>query len=289
MPKKSFHFEIHSVHGHLDDHPVDYLKLVGALTRLRGYHEENNNYHVVVGRAELKADQLFLVIYTGYSEKNTLFFDWSSNAELTEVTLPGRFKARKTHAIIDASKRLLGIEVRKGALGSLALSALIEQFARTTEEFKTLEIDFNPVADLEFANRLNQFRRIQAATITIARPNVDWTDRHDQLTDVAKESDAASLDLTARAKRGKSLSKESGLIQFIRLGASSARTMFKKIKITGAIGEDSGLIQLDLSKHVEHVNIALDVNADTGLPNESEVRSKLSSFLGGMKAGDGEL
>jgi hypothetical protein len=288
MPKKSFHFEFYSVHGHVDDKPVDYLKLLVKLVRLRGYHSESGDYHRYVGQASLSGEQLFLVIYTGHSEKSTLFFDLTAKAELTESISPGRFQARKTHAMIDAGKRVLAIEARKGGLSAFSLSALIEEFLRTDAEFKSLELSFNPIADEEFAARIDEFSRIRSATITIARPNVDWTDRHAQLTDVAKESDAKALDVTARAKRGGGLSKQRGIIEFIKSSASSAKSMFKKIKIIGSIGTEPGLITLDLSKHVQHLDVALETSAETNLPSESDVRARLSAHLTNIPAESGD-
>jgi hypothetical protein len=288
MPKRPFHFEFYSVHAHVKDGPTDYLKLVNALTGLQGYHSESGDYHVFFGKASLDNGQLFIVIYTGHSEKNTLFFDLKTKAELTESIRPGRFQARKIHAMIDSGKRLLALEVKRGGLGFLSLASLIEEFSRSTSEFKTLDLSFNPIADIGFISRINEFNRIQAATITIARPNVDWTDRHTQLTEVAKESDARALDVTARAKRGKSLSKERGIVDFIRASASSVKSMFQKIKIVGSTGDESGLITLDLSKHVQHLDIAMETNLETNLPNESDVRAKLAAHLNDAKSDNGE-
>ncbi len=68
------------------------------------------------------------------------------------------------------------MEIKRGYINPHSLSFLIQEFARRTREFKSLELDFNPIADEDFTSRLAGFARIQAATITIARPNVDWTD-----------------------------------------------------------------------------------------------------------------
>jgi hypothetical protein len=160
MPRKQFHFEFYSVHAHVDDKPADYLKLLNALVGLGGYHSENGDYHRFVGQANLTGEQLFVVIYTGHSEKSTLFFDLTAKTELTESISPGRFQARKTHAMIDAGKRLLVIETKKGGLNAFSLSALIEEFLRKNIEFKDLDLSFNPIADKEFAARIDELSRI---------------------------------------------------------------------------------------------------------------------------------
>ncbi|HUK29505.1 MAG TPA: hypothetical protein VLV89_00220, partial [Candidatus Acidoferrum sp.] len=209
-------------------------------------------------------------------------------AELTETTRPGRFPARKTYAMIDAAKRLLIIETKKGGVSAFSLSALIEEFLRKSKDFSDLDLSFNPIADTEFISRINEFERIRSATISIARPNFDWTDRHTELTNVAKESEAKALDVTARALRGKSLSKEKGIIDFIKSSATSAKSMFRKIRIIGSMDGDPGLITLDLSKHVSHRDVLLDTDSETNLPKETEVRRTLTTFLNGAKSEDGE-
>jgi hypothetical protein len=276
MPKKVFRFDFYSLHAHLDKGLVNYVELVRFLADLRGFHLTSGNHHVAVGSVVLNDDgQLFLAIYSGFSEKSTLFFDLTERKEVTEETRPNQFQARKTYVLIDPSKRSVIIESKKGTLGPLQLAALIETYLRTIREYKTLELSLNTIADTEFTERLDSFTRIQAATITIARPNVDWTDERNKLTEIAAESDARSVDLTARSKRNKGLAKENGLIKFIRDSATSAKSMFQKIKITGAIGDGKGLITLDLNKHIKHTSVTMDADEKTGLPADPDVRLQM--------------
>jgi hypothetical protein len=280
MPKRLLRFEFYSVHGHTDTGAVDYLRLLKILAGLKDYHFESNGYHVAVGNATLTGEQLFLTIYTGSSETSVLFFDLNVKKELVESSQPGRFQARKTHALIDGGKRILLLETKKGALNSLRLATLLEEYARkTSSEFGTLDLSFNPVADKGFIEQINDFYRIQTATVTIKRPNVDWTDRHTQLTEVAKESNARTLDVAAHASRGKSLSKDNGLVEFIKSSASSAKSMFQKIKIVGSFDGDSGLISLNLTKHIRRADFSMQTDATNNLPSETELRAKLASYL----------
>jgi hypothetical protein len=281
MAKRVLRFELYSIHAHLaTDIPVDYMKLFETMPSLQGYHLEESKHHIAIGKANFSSGRLFIVAYTGYSEKSMLFFDVTAKEELTESTVPGRFQARKTYAMVDGRKRFLLIEMKKGNLSPADLAFALEAHVQTAlPEYKSLELVFNPIADVEFIKRLEALARIQAATVTIGRPNPDWTDRHNQLTEVADESNAKALDVTARAKRGKSLSKDAGLVQFVKHFAGSAMTMFQKIKITGQLGADSGLITLDLSKHIEHVNIPFDVDPKTHLPNDGDVQREMSAYL----------
>ncbi len=289
MPKRLSRIEFYHLHGHVAGGPLDYRDLLRALQSLRGYDLKEGTHHAAVGTAAFnsRAGQLFLVVYTGYSERSSLFFDLTTTEELTESTLPGRFQARKTYAMIDAGARLLAIEARRGYLGPSSLARLIEEYVRTSESsgFRTLELSFSPVVDEAFLDRLNEFERIKSATITIVRPNVDWTDQHDKLTEIAQASDAKSLGIEANSKRGKSLSTSDGIIHFIKSGAARARSLFQKIKIIGSLGGDSGLIILDLSKHIKYASLPIEVSPHTGQTNDSDARSKLSKLLRDARQG----
>lgn len=293
MPKKLFRIDFYHVHGHAKNAPVDYVRLLDALQSIRGYDLKVANHHTAVGTANLASNggQLFLIVYTGYSAKTALFFDLLETKELTQVTRPDRFPARKTYAMIDARKRLLAIESKKGYVGPSLLSRLIEEYFHTLtdSEFKTLELNFSPVVDETFVDKLNEFERIKSATITIVRPNVDWTDQHDKLTEIAQESDAKSLGVEAHSKRAKSLAKKSGIIQFIKTSAASkAKSLFQKIKIVGSLSDDSGLITLDLNKHIKYSNVPIDFDTNTGQPNDTDAASQLSKALRDAKQSNEE-
>ncbi len=280
MPKRFLRFELYSIHAHLESGDVDYEKVFAAMPGLRGHHQQDGKRQVAIGTATFVDGRLFLIAYTGYSEKSLLFFDVQTKRELTESTTPGRFQAYKTHAMVDATKRLLLIESRRGSLSVDDLALLIEEQASATlPDYKNLELVFNPVADVEFMRRLDELIRIQAATVTIARPNVDWTERHHDLTQVADESQAKSLDVTARARRGRSLAKDAGLVEFVKQFAGTAMSMFKKIRIVGALTEESALITLDLGKHIEHATVLVEADPVTNFPSDDDVRKQMNEYL----------
>ncbi|MGD0180438.1 MAG: hypothetical protein ABSC15_11550 [Terriglobales bacterium] len=273
--------ELYSIHAHVDTAAqIDYAAFFDSMAQaLKGYHFEEGARQVAIGRVVSLSGKLFLVAYTGYAEKTVLLFDLNEQKELFEATEPGRFPARKTHVLIDPQRRLLLIESMRGHLHPEDLAVALEAVGRKMPGFETLELNFNPVADSEFIRQIDQFQRIQSATVTMARPNVDWTERHHQLTEVADESNAKAIDVTVRSKRGKTLSKDAGLVQFVKQFAALPMSIFKRISITGARDEDGGLITLNLSKHIEHLDLLTPINPETGQPNESDVRQNMESYL----------
>jgi hypothetical protein len=280
MAQRHLRIELYSMHAHIENGTVDYVSLFDAiLPTLAKLHYEEGTRHVAFGQASKVGNRIFLIAYTGYDARAFLLFDVNRQQELFESIQPGRFHARKTHALLDPRQRFLLIENRKGHLRPDDLANAIELVARKLSGYETLELEFNPVAEGEFVRQIEQFQRIQQATITLARPNVDWSERHHQLTEVADESDAKAIDVTVRAKREKSIAKDNGLIQFVKQFAALPQSIFKRISITGSRDDDAGLITLNLSKHVEHIDLLADLDSDTGQPNESEVRNTMESYL----------
>jgi len=272
------------MHSHVEGAVVDYVNLFDAIApTLAGFHYEEGTRHVAFGQVNKIGNRIFLVAYTGYDARALLLFDVNRQQELFESIQPGRFHARKTHPLIDPRQRSLLIENRKGHLRPDDLATAIELIARKLPGYETVELEFNPVAESEFVRQIEQFQRIQQATISLARPNPDWTDRHHQLTEVADESEAKAIDVTVRAKREKSIAKDSGLIKFIKEFAALPQSIFKRISITGSRDDDAGLITLNLSKHVEHIDLLADLDPVTGQPNESEVRNTMDSYLAGKE------
>jgi len=280
MPQRHLRIELFSIHAHIDGGTVDYVKFFDSIMpSLTGFHYEEGTRHVAFGSNSKLGGRLFLVAYTGYDTKALLFFDLNKQQELFESTQPGVFQARKTHAMIDPVNRFLLIETKRGHLHPEDLAVALEAIGRKTAGYETLELNFNPVAESEFLKQIDQFQRIQQATVTLARPNVDWTDRHHQLTEVADESNAKAIDVTVRAKREKSIAKDAGIIQFVKQFATLPQSIFKRISITGARDEDAGLITLNLSKHIEHFDLVADVNPENGQASESDIRNRMESYL----------
>lgn len=68
----------------------------------------------------------------------------------------------------------------------------------------------------EFLARMVALDRVTEATVRIVRPNPGWRDLQSELADKAGESDARKVELTMTARRRASLSKQNGIIGWIR-------------------------------------------------------------------------
>lgn len=282
MPVPQLRFDLYSIHAHLEAGPVDYTVLFHQIANsLSGYTETDTARRIAIRRVDILPDgNVFIVAYTGYSDRTTLYFNLASNAEQAEKGSPTRFRARKTHILIAPERRLMLIEAKKGNLSASDLEVLAESIGRECDQrFRKLEISFNPVADVDFAREIDSLKRIQSATVIIGEPNFDWTDWNNSLAEVAEDSNARSLGVMASAKREKSLSKDGGLIQFVKEFAGHARSIFKRVTIVGSRTEDSGLITLNLSKYIEHYDLSVERDPVTEQPVEDEVLKQLEAYI----------
>lgn len=286
MAKHNLRFLLYTVHAHVETGTVDYLGLVKTLVLLKGYHFQEGKRNVAFGEAKIINNRLFLVVYTGDTEKSILFFDLAEQAEISTPNTPRRFQARKTHVIVDPQQRLTLIETGRGRIAAEDLAKILEDRARAVESFRTLEMSLSPIAAKEFVNAIDTMDRIQAATVSIARPNVTWTDNFNALTKLADESEGKAIDATVRAKRGASLSKDNGLIPNIKAWVSEKMSSVYSASIKGEKPDSVGLTVLKLSDYVESVTVPVETKPDTGLPVEAALEEGLNKYLDSRKSGN---
>jgi hypothetical protein len=284
MPKRTLRFLQYSIHAHLESGNPDYLVLFRGLTGLQGKHRKHGKRVTAIGTAMLTKgatdqDRLLLIIYTGDDDQNVLFFDLNAQTEFNASTEPGRFVARKTHVLIDPTQRTLLIESGRGHPSADDLAQFIEEEAQSLAGFEALELSFAPVPTLAFSEKITGMQRIQSATVSLARPNVDWSDRHDQLTQYAAESNAKVIDTTVRAGRNESLSKDSGLISNLKHWLTDTLPSVVNAKIRGSADDQSPLTELKLSDFVETVTLTVDVSTETKQPSDQVIQESLNGYL----------
>jgi hypothetical protein len=159
------------------------------------------------------------------------------------------------------------------------LAQFIEDEARKLEGFETLDLSFTPVPTPSFAEKITGMDRIQSATVSLARPNVDWGDRYSQLTGIAADSNGKIIDATVRTGRNDRLSKQAGIVPDLIKWLTGTFPAVVNAKIRGNAGENSPLTELKLSDHVEAVAIPVDVNAETKQPLDSIIQQSLNAYL----------
>jgi hypothetical protein len=283
MKLRTYRFNLFTMHGHLEVGNPDYAELFKLMSSLKGHHHEEGLRQIAIGTAKTHPKGLFLVLYSGDKEKNLLFFDVGEQKEFTQVTGPKRFQARKTRVMIFPETRRVLIEAGRGKISAGDLADIIEDQAHKNDVFRSLELVFTPVAAEEFFTAIDNMTRIQAATVTIAKPNVDWSESYKDLSKLAQDSDAKAIDATVRAKRSAGISKVSGLIPAIRSWVSDSMSSVLGVRIKGEKPNHSGLITLNLSDHVEKVDLSFEVTDKQPEPSDEQIEQALLSHAGGQE------
>lgn len=224
-------------------------------------------------------ERLFLVVYSGEDERNQIWYDLNQQVEFSSQTDPGRFLAKKTHVLIDPIQKRLALEGGKGHPSADDLADFMELEARKLSAFNTLDLTFTPVPVPRFAEQIGRLQRIQAASVVIARPNPDWSDWYDQYTQTAKDSNAKVVEASARAGRNESLSKDHGLVYYIKRWVTGDFPSLMNAKLKGIMADSSAPIELKLTDYVETASYILDTDPSTKQPLDSEIQKSLHSLL----------
>ncbi len=140
------------------------------------------------------------------------------------------------------------------------------------EEPVTISLEVEPGP--EFSERMDALDRITEATVRIVRPNPGFRDLNSQLGEMAAASDARKVDLTTTARRRGSLSKQSGIVRWIRERLARNRLGYTAIK--GWSGRQSDSFNTEkLGKHA-HLNLEMD---DRGQIVAEEAWSELAEMM----------
>ena len=224
-------------------------------------------------------DRLYLILYSGDDDPNLLWFDLNEQSEFTSQTSEGRFLARKTHALIDPVKKRLVLEAGRGHPSADELAEFIEEEGRKIASFELLDLTFTPVPVPEFAQQIARLQRIQAASVVIARPNPGWTDRYNQYTQTASDSNAKIIEAGVRSGRNESLSKDEGLVADIKQWVTGIFPSIKNAKLKGLFEDSSAPIELKLTDYVETATYSVNLDPLTKQPTDSEIQKNLNSLL----------
>ena len=275
MARRTIRFKLYTIHAHIGNVAPDYINLLQAIPEK--FLKQDGDIRIAVGSRKLLGNRLFLVLYKGGTEKDTLNFNWTTYEEFMTTNLPGTGPARKTRVVLDAIQRRAVIESGRECVSAEEFAKIVETKLRTIKQYGELKFSLAPVAP-EFAQSINRLSRIQSASVSLLRPNADWTDNLDELTKIASDSNGGVIDVGVRAGRGDSLSKELGIVPSIKAWVAGARSAVAKAIIKGQDSE-SKFIELKLSDYTESFNLSFQTTKESSRPSESEIESRLTTHL----------
>jgi hypothetical protein len=218
------------------------------------------------------------IAYEGPVGVNPLIFDASTGTERFEPLTGKQVMATRTYGAIDLEHREAIIEYNHRGAKALDIAMLLEETGRKIGLGAQFAVEFNPTVDDSFLAALDRFGRIKLASMKVARPNFDWTDNFDGLSQVGEESNGRTVDLTVAAHRNDSLARGRGIIQYIREMINGKVSSLKGASVEGVREGETAETRISLANHVVHQKTYVKVDAN-GHEVGEDIQKKLVAFL----------
>ena len=229
MPNREVTIIGHSMHGRSAEGLAEYDEVFGVLARLSAIESQFmiGGQVVAIATTEVSADGFVYLRYiAGHPETEALLFN-PGTGELDEFDFEQRFIARSAWLVIDPSRRVATLEIRRPGVSASTVASHIE---RVMEDFMNLQVPMftlNPIPSKSILEELDRLERIREASVVLARPNFDWSENADQLSRMGDESGAGIVEVGARAPRGKSLRPRAGILDAIRSLVKNSISRFR--------------------------------------------------------------
>jgi hypothetical protein len=272
-------WSVHAFRGPKSDQPVDYEDFFERLADLspeaRVLSEEDKL--VAIPRLDVVDQLVWLTAYEGSRGLNPLIFNTTSAQERIERLSAGEILATKTHAVINLKTRDTIIEYNHRGAKAADIERVLEAAGRAATGWDGLKVDLTPVVATSFVEEIDRFARIRVASARLVRPNVGWSDWEDKLTESADESGAQAVQVEYTAPRGESISKQSGVVPFIKRLSTARRSPLKGASVTGRRPDEAAETTVSSTNYIEHQRTAVRLDAD-GHVDDADIDRHLKEF-----------
>lgn len=281
LGRASRKLEVYTIHAHFGptaSEAVNYQRLFQSIAKTTLAQRVVTISGKSVALPEFRLDEN-IVVLTAYEgeEGNPLFYDFINAKERIEELPRGEKLATKTHGVINLVSREAIVEYNQRGAKAADIAVTIQEIGRSLTDWQDLEVEFTPVFDPSFLQAINNFSRIRQASVKMVRPNPDWTDHATYLTDLAKDSRAHLIEVTANAERAQSLNQSKGLIGFIKRMIGAKQSSLKTASVTGTRTGEAAETTVSSNNYIAHQRVVVGKTKD-GLVNDSEINDTLVKF-----------
>jgi hypothetical protein len=281
--------EVWSLHAHRDDNPVDYRHLFRDLSVLpvaeRIWTTEERL--VAIPHLAVAEDIVRLIAYEGPLDERPIILSVAEGAERGAALDPGEIVATKTHALVDLAKREAIIEYNHRGAKAQDVAATLGIVGRRMPGWHGLYVELAPQVEAGFVEAVEEFARIRVASMRLARPNFDWEQWRDGLTDSAADSDAGSVSVEMNALRGESLAKSAGIVKFIKARVGDAVTGLKSAAVTGTRVGENAETRVTTADHKTHQRVSVRLN-DEGQVDDRDIDRRIDDYHASRDDGPGD-
>lgn len=272
--------EVWALHAHVEaDALVEYEALfqtiatqpVGRRSFVKG------DRLVAIPHIERRDGQFWLIAYEGSLGVNPLIFNTEDAQERVERLHSGEIVATKTHALIDLGTREAIIEYNHRGAKAADIAKVLERSIPDDDNWPDLSLDFRPVVEQSFNEAIDSFTRLRVADVRLVKPNLNWNDWEDELTDAARDSNAQTVQAEFTAPRGQSLDQDRGVVAFIKRMVAAPLSPLKSASVTGRRGGEDEETTISTANHIDHQRINVRVTED-GHVDDADIEGKLRRF-----------
>jgi hypothetical protein len=258
---------VFSIHAHLGESPVNYTDLFAAFAAVPPAERQETigGRLLAIPKFEAHSGKYVFVAYSGHTDQSLLLFDAQTQQEDVQLLTDGQVVAKKTHGVIDPSRRETIVEYSRFGAKADQIAELVEKVVRRQAEYARLELLFNMTPAAAFVAAIDSFQRIQSARLKLARPTL------------ADESGAGTIQLDAAARRTQSLSKDYGIVKVIKALVGGPLSIFRGAWITGERSDGSGLTTLNLNRFIESKRVSFETSQD-GLIHDEDAADQLVQY-----------
>jgi hypothetical protein len=240
------------MHGHLDQGVLDYenfFEWVAETPSPATQVSVSRDLDIAIERATRNPPFFDLRFVSGNPREVPLFYNETTGHTERAAVREGVWLAEPTRVTVMPIRRLMFIEGRKKGVGATSLERYFETLARLNDYTARLKFDLAPLPSPSFEEELNQLVRIREAALEVSRPNTDWDDANDVLSELADESHGHAAQVVVTAARGDSLSRTAGIVGLIRKHIRRGLTNVRNARVFGRREGEKKETLVSIQKH----------------------------------------
>lgn len=267
--KRTRTVRLYAMHARADGKLLDYSKFFENLSQLNATDsivELTQELTMAVDASSLVESTFSARIILGKPGDVPLYFDYRTGNTESGVTPEGKWLAQVSRIVVDSSQtRLVALESNNAGVSATRLSRYFEKIAIDKSWATRINFELTPVPSQSLLDDIDSLVRIREAAAVVSRPNFDWSDFGDDLSQLASESGGQEAQASVKAARGESLKKDEGIVETIKNSLQAVTPHVKSFKIWGKKqgSEKEEIISSEMHQERRHVTIPPDSDPST--------------------------
>jgi len=260
----------YSMHARGAGGVLDYPDVFRSLNRVPATTRQTSVGDEVVGLTSMaERESGWVLRFVAGEDALALFYDPRTGEE-GQTDLGGRLVAHANWVYVNPETRIVAIERRRPGVG---VAVIARALGHMVSELGIVEgparFDFNPVAGTSLGAEIRRYERIRQASVVLARPNFNWSDNSQRLTDYADDSNADGVEISMSAERGESLTKDNGIVADILDATKKILGPVKNLRITGRRTGEKKESSVSLKRHQQKRSYEVPGTQDLQAEQES--------------------